>query len=308
MSVLSCKLNPEGQSVSEDGSCSESWTIRVDSEFDHPLLFVGALQFDGYLPYRGGAHWLHPYFRCAGLKVNRVGKSKYHWIASAEYKLLLSEQEEERVQQEQIPNPLDRPPRITKSFDRFERAISEDTNGNAILNAAGDPWLDPVMVPGSAAVWNVTVNSASSGGWMDYLAGKTNSDAFTIRGNSYPPGSLLFEPDGESELRFENGQGYFEISFRLLVDTVNLWKEKRVQNGLNEVVDGQKRKIKLPTKDEEGEELEYDDDLREPVSDPQLLDSNGKLLENPSTANAVSVEIDKHVRTTFGGVLPNLNA
>jgi len=310
VSVLTCKLRPEGQSVSEEGNATESWLVTVSSKWDHPVLFAGALQLDGYLPIKGGPHWLNPYLRSTGLKFSRMGRSLFHWIASCEYKTLLSEREEEEVERETEPNPLLRRPRVAKSYDRSEHAASKDKDGLGIVNAAGDPWLDPVLVTRSSAVWSVSYNVAASPSWMDTLAGKTNSDLFTIRGRTYAAGTLLFEPGNESELKQEQGVSFYEVSFSLLVDVVDEWKEKRIQNGLNEIVvvgdQAIKRKIKLPTHDEDGNALAYDDAAREPVSDPQLLDANGTLLIDPSPDTAVAADIDKHVRATFGGVLPSL--
>lgn len=311
MAVLSCKRCPDDQSVSED-TCSEGWIVRVDSKNDHPLLFVGALQADGLLPYRGASHPLNPFFRATGLKASRWnGNSLLQWHVTCDYKIAFSEKDEEASEREAVPNPLERRPKITKSYDRAEVPCYEDRYGNAIVNAAGDAYLDPVVRPRSSPVWNVSVNVAASPAWMDDLSDTVNADTVVVRGRSYPAGTLLFEAGDESELQEENGVQFYTVSFKLLVNMEG-WKEKRYENGLNEIVEVGgvkiKRKIKLPLRNEEGDVLEYDDEGRDFVSDPQMLDENGKLIENPSHENAVFAELEIYDESSFGSALPSLSS
>ncbi|WP_437228755.1 hypothetical protein SH661x_002322 [Planctomicrobium sp. SH661] len=311
MSVESCKRNPGDQSGGED-TCTEGWIVTVNNKNDHPLSFVGGLQASGALPYRGAGHPINPFFRATGLKYQRWnGNSLRQWHITCEYKMVFSEKDEDAAERESTPNPLERRPKVTKSYDRAEIPCFEDRDGNAILNAAGDAFLDPVVRPKSCPVWNVQINVAASPGWMDSLADKTNSDTFEIRGRSYPAGTLLFEPGDESDIQTENGVEFITVSFKLLVDMEG-WKDKRIENGLNEMVDiggGDKikRKIKLPLKDEEGNELEYDDALRDFVSDPQMLDEDGYLIENPTHTTAVFKETEIYEEESFSSALPDLS-
>ncbi|HWL09545.1 MAG TPA: hypothetical protein VNQ76_14140 [Planctomicrobium sp.] len=311
MAVISCKRCPNDQSGSED-TCTEGWIVTVDDKNDHPLAFVGALQSGSYLPYRGSGHPINPFFRATGLKYARWnGNSLLQWHITCDYKIAFSERDEDAAEREAVPNPLSRRPKVTKSYDRSEIPCFEDRDGNAILNAAGDAFLEPVVRPSSCPVWSVQINVAASPSWMDNLADKTNSDTFVIRGRSYPAGTLLFEPGDESDIQEENGVEFYTVGFKLLVNMEG-WKEKRYENGLNEMVDitggGKiKRKIKLPLKDEDGNALEYDDELRDYVSDPQMLDGDGKLIENPTHATAVFAEIEIYEEAAFGSSLPSLS-
>lgn len=281
MSVISVKRRWQERDA-DDEKTVLSWLITTDNPDDDPIAFVGALQASGDLPYRGSPHPLNPFLLSRGPKLKSYNGSPLHYICESEYKIPApTEREKESEQRQDNPNPINRDPVITRTFEKVDRAIHKDREGNAILNSAGDPFVEPVVKQKTFSVWNISVNLTEDPPWMDTLADKVNENQITIRGRSYEAGQALFEPGEVSDERTEAGQDYFRVSCRILID-LDGHKERRYDNGYRKK-QGDDR-IRITVEDDQGE-LTY-------PNDPVLLDGEGDVLANPTPENAVELEFE----------------
>lgn len=90
--------------------------------------------------------------------------------------------------QYQAKLPTDRRYRIRHSFERFQKALDSDIDGNPIRNSAGDPYDPPPQIEGYRLVVEVEKNlrSYDAAVLMRYL-GAVNSDNFL----DFEPGECL---------------------------------------------------------------------------------------------------------------------
>lgn len=291
MSVVSVKRRWQDNEA-DDEQTRLSWLVTCDNPEDDPIAFVGALQSSGDLPYRGSPHPYNPFLRSRGPKLKRYQGSPLHWICESEYKIFSNDRKEEESEQRQDhPNPIDRDPVITRTFEKVDRAIHKDRDGNAILNSAGDPFEEPVIAQETYPVWNISVNLEEDPAWMDELCDKVNQNAITIRGRNYPAGEALFEPGEVSDEKTEAGQDYFRVNCRILINRRG-WKERRYDNGYRKKQDGDL--VRITVEDEDGETT-Y-------PNDPVLLDGAGDVLANPTPENAVELEFETFEEGDFSQI------
>lgn len=304
MSVIRCSERFQERTANEEGG-TRAFLVITDNKLDEPLNFVGALQADGDLPTRGDGHPYNTYLKFTGVEsAEPFGDGALMWLIRCPYKLPVTQTEAEKaaIERAETPSPVDRRVKITRSFDKVDRPLWKDRNEEAILNSASDPFLEPVVVGRSMSVINISCNLLEDPAWLDDLADKINADTVTVRGRTYEPGTLMFEPGDCSDEVTETDTPYYQVSFRLLVDKRG-WKERRYQNGLNEITaDGVKRRIRIPYKDEAGDPIPYDDERRQDTADVQLLDDNGRFLEDAEPSTAVEKEFEVYEEAPFSGL------
>jgi hypothetical protein len=120
------------------------------------------------------------------------------------------------------PNPFMRPSSLTITWDEQTEAYFKDSNGDKVINSAGQrPEEFPVRVKGQM-ILQITKNlSIFAGAAIDALKFTTNSDVVTIEGSDYPVDSLLFKP-ATLQKTVEQVGGikyvYYAATFRLATD------------------------------------------------------------------------------------------
>ena len=172
-------------------------------------------------------------------------------------------------------NPLADPAIITWNTEQFQKSFIEDTNGNAVLNSAGDPFDPPHII--DDARWAVSVRKNVSGVPPAILSYREaiNSNAFTIQ--SIPVGIRRAKISsihiGEVQYRNSNPFLVFSYILQLKDSTEDDWRPRLLDQGLYEI-DGVDRKPIL-------------DKDKEPVTTPKQLDGAGAAVADPTILTAV---------------------
>jgi hypothetical protein len=164
-------------------------------------------------------------------------------------------------------NPLAEPADISWSFAQFTRPVDIDCDSVAILNAASDPYSEPIETDDSRPVLKVTRNEA---GFDPALANAyrdaTNSDSFM----GFSPGCCKVSNISATRTKFANpelGDFYYVTSYEIHFNPDG-FDRKILNAGLRELVEVDGEIVKKPILI-----------AGQPVSEPHLLDENGKALE-----------------------------
>lgn len=164
----------------------------------------------------------------------------------------------------EMAEALDRKIRIQFSFNKFERIVWIDEDGNPIRNSAGDPFGDPVTRDDSRPIIVVTRNEDVN----DFdvtLAGQYQDVVNDDTWNTFPARTVKCTEIRTSEERKDPSTNlyYYEVTyvFEVKWDT---WTRKILDQGFA-YLDGGVRKPFL-------------DADQQPISDPRLLDGLGAEL------------------------------
>lgn len=279
MSVTTVKEEWRQRNASGGGALKQkvvrSWLIYTNDKTDGPGdVYLGAA---ASLPAQFESHPELPQATAREISIQNLEETPLVWRATVTYSSEPITKEEE--DEHEISDPLSRPPKISIDRENFEVAVTEDRDGKAILNSAGDPFLDPIIWPSTRKKFNVTFNSATIPAWHDALEGMVNDgDVTIVKGGTatvYAANSLLFIPGNISDLKDEDGTTYMEISFALLHNRRG-WTVRLLDAGLYQVVDDVRTRI----------QVENDSQELVDVSEPVPLDGAGAVLANPTPATA----------------------
>lgn len=260
MSVVSVKENPNartGRNTRGVRTYTRSFTVIVNSQSDGPYTAGSAAG----LPLIGSVHNDDPGAWCVDLDVKQVGGwTTYEVTATYDSTIELNE------------NPLFKPADIEWDGENFDEALVFDRDGNAVLNSAGDPFLD-AMRERTRRVVTVTKNIAAVPTWIITAEDAVNSAAFLLDGFTIPAGKARLGAPRLARWQTLNSVRFREMTMRFILNKDG-WAYQpldagfRYRNGANELV-----------------RITSDDGTD--VSHPVCLDGSGAVLSNPTPATAV---------------------
>lgn len=275
----------------DDNSDTRSWIISTDDKhINKPQIEEHAFS-GGYLPRPMiDRHPDNPWMLCRSLEIRQQDdKGALIWRATARYDTKpLSKEEEEK---QQIPDPTQRSAVYSGGFERDQRARTKNVDGKAIVNAAGDPFIEPVLVPFSRLRIRGRMNVAPDAvpDWFYDLIDKTNEDPFERGGREFEEQTLLFIPGEITDPQIENEVEFVTIHWELEYRAEG-WKERRVQNGFNQLVYNPDTGV---------------NDLHVPIeidgarpTEPQLLSDTGRALTKDEIAAGTYFEIEEQTIET----------
>jgi hypothetical protein len=154
--------------------------------------------------------------------------------------------------------------RIQFSFNKFERVVWVDQDGNAIRNSAGDPFAEPVTIDDSRPVIVVTRNEDVNA-FNVTLAGEYQDTVNQAVWNGFPSRTVKCTEIRTSEERKDptTALWYYEVNYVFEVKW-ETWSRFILDQGFA-YLDGSTREPFL-------------DSDKQPVSDPKLLDGTGAEL------------------------------
>ncbi|MBN2024087.1 MAG: hypothetical protein JW809_14990 [Pirellulales bacterium] len=192
-----------------------------------------------------------------------------------------------------MENPLVRPPRIEWDAETFLEPYERDANGKAVLNAAGDPFRAPLEREASRLILRFTRNEATfSPIEQAALANKCNADTFMGAG---PGCAKLSAP--KAVWKYENDVGYWEKSYEIKFDSKG-WNEHPANMGCRHYAyrvaepGGMPQKVKVLAEDENGVVS----------TEPVHLRADGWPLEQSEieAGNIVYLDYQPYERIPFG--------
>jgi len=300
MAVIKIGLRP-GQELEyqrpRDSTSSLTWLAVTNNNLDTSAqvyqhgLDIGLLP----LPYISP----HPFLTghlCRSVRVRQDTGAPRSWTIEASYSSAPVEDGEAEE------NPLNRPAKIQWRSNQYRQAISEDIDGRALLNSAGD-WFDPpVEVDRSRWTATISKNVATVPTYILDYADAINNNSFSISGIPVEQYTAKIQDISISELKIEKEYLYYEFSYTLEFRREK-WQPFKVLD------QGMRRKVTKTVNNESVTHLEHIMDLSKPprpVTSPVLLDLQGDKLNNPGPNTARFRQFSVYYARSFS-VLPGIN-
>lgn len=280
-----------------ESSATRRWRVRTDSKLTSWEEIQSYGIANNYLPARFAPHPDNGYLTARVIKSENQDDSPFHWIVTVEYSSKpLKEQEREK----ENPDPLDRRAKITWSTTVYQQRVTEDINGDAVVNSEGDYFPDPPEK--DASHWTATVvkNVSAVPAWiLDYNDCPINDDEFDIGGVTVQAGCARLYEIRISDLQEENGIEYYQLSF-----TLEFRKEGWTQRYLNQG-------FRIQGTDDDGNEILehamiWNDEERqyEKATAPVMIDKTMHVvIQRPTPSNVDFMEYDIYEEVDFS-VLP----
>lgn len=216
----------------------------------------------------------------------RHGNTK-GWQARVHYKT------EPAVQLDQYP--WDRPAEISVETEIIQVPTFKRADGTAILNTAGG-LIYGVTRPIVRLIFQVEKNVQSIPSWvLAYSDLAVNNDEITVKGLTLPAGKVQLQKVRAPVTQYATVNGvtvpYEVLNFALAYDPRG-WETKAYNRG-------------LMCKKDDGTIDYCVTDAKEPVTEPQFLDADGKQIPLPvSPASIIEVDASNITPLPFNGTLP----
>ena len=134
------------------------------------------------------------------------------------------------------PIPTTRPNDYSVATSTYPMAVWRDIDNNAVVNAAGDPFMPPLEIQRAEATITVGLNSlnAPSGAWLGSV-GCLNSNTMVIGAYLANPGQAKLNSIS-AQFLYENGINYWR--WTLVWGYRTTWAAELLNQGLREKRDG----------------------------------------------------------------------
>ena len=242
------------------------------------------------LPTIGSQHPDDSNAYCRSLRVDNTDFWK-GWTVTATYS-------DERTLSE--TDPSNDEIKVSWAAESYEEVILYDVVTNeAILNTANDPFSEPPTREATHLVATISANVTSVPTWILSYQDAINSDAITIGGLSIGIGKAKMQnlSIGQSQLR--NGVVFYPLSFQIKIKNDG-WKFEPLSTGFSQL-------IPLYAEGFEGVVFEEKVDCvnkadQKPVSEPALLDADGKQIHSDDPADGHFMEFDIYPSLAFSSL------
>lgn len=196
--------------------------------------------------------------------------------------------------EQQVKNPLDRPPVWKFNYQLGKEPTYEDLDNEAIINSAYMAYESVIEFDKGVQVLTVQKNydpASWDGELLFTLNNSINSSAFHLPGDLGDLPTYSCKIQGiTGDLKEENGQSYYDLTFNIAVDRDLYFPQKILSCGFAELI--------IPG-DPSGGVQQLRDGHGQPVTKPQLLDGNGR-----KTNTAVYDEYNIYHILDWTGIVP----
>lgn len=280
MGITRCAEHWDGRSGTFENVTSNrvrrKWLVVTDDKYLDPLevadYFKNTLNIQWQTPHPSNGS-----FTARSLEVDSRSDTPYAYDVVVTYS---TEPFRSDVDQQNILNPLNRPPRITWDSETVQQFTTKDKNGKPMLNSAGDP-LEPIEKDDIRWIISITKNFASLPSWVLNYVNVTNSSAVTISGLTLPARTVKTQRLRISDLLTENGFDYYEVTIELAYKP-DTWDVDRLDEGFNVITgDGD-----IPASEKKRIRIEDDAGEFQETTEAVPLDGDGGVLANPTPDNA----------------------
>lgn len=243
----------EGQNDNGNRSYSRQFLIQVDNENDNVFTVTSSTA----LPLVGHQYPGDPQALCK--KVRAQCKTALSWTYTAEYDTVKDDVD---LNMESGAKPWDASPIITWSSEIYQEAIYKDKDDKAIVNSAGDYFVDPAPTrDASHLIAQIKQKVQYVPSWVFSYQNAVNSGPITIDGLSVGAGLAKVQRISVGETKTNGFFNYREVTLEIHLHKDG-WKLEPLDAGFRKLVDGKPVKV-------------------EGATQPVLLDLNGDVLENP---------------------------
>lgn len=200
---------------------------------------------------------------CKEISIDQEHERNPHiWIATVSYGELQEDQDNTSEDPFVQDNPLDRDTVWRVEWDVVQEIVSEDRNGEQIVNSAGQPFDEALLEDRHLAVMVGRKNYETEEEIRDIgteYDRAVNSAVF--RGEAVR--TVKFDGVGCSDPQWENGIRFYEATFRFSVKA-ETWDRKVLDRGFSYLDAGKLKNIR--------------DDDGQLITEPALLDGSGGKL------------------------------
>ena len=182
------------------------------------------------------------------------------------------------------------------SFDSeiYQELVSIDNDGKAILNSAGDPFIDPPPTRDAGLlIASVQTNQSGIPSWFLAYQNATNSVPFNIEGLSVATGQGKATRFRAGARQKRGSSTFYPINFEVHLKKEG-WKLEPLDQGFRER-NANGEMVRIRSKGD-----------REFVTSPVALDGAGKRLDNPTPQNAKYGDFTVQNELAFS-VLPGIS-
>ena len=235
----------------------------------------GAVGSHGSLPVIGNTHPDDGNAYCSSIRVENAWPWR-GWTVTCSYT------------NQRILHPTDpEQDEILISFQSeiYQEVILTDINGKAIVNSAGDFFVDAPTRDAARLIASIKVNLTSVPAWILSYQNAINDASITIGGLTVGQYKAKMQNIQVSERKYRGATAYYELSFDIHINKDG-WIYRPVDNGLrclaevpNESTsDSDDTIVVLKNIVNPGDKQE--------ITVPALLNLNGRVIEDPSPATA----------------------
>lgn len=282
MAVTRCAEDWKGRDGTfqnvQNNRVTRTWKVITDDKTDNYFTI------SSYFAATEGIVYLTPHpdngaYTARDLSADQQDESPFFWIVTVTYS---TEPLKADDQDQQAPNPLDRPVRITWDSENAQEFTTKDKDGKAMLNSAGDP-LEPVEKDDIRWIIALTKNFDELPSWILTTVNKVNDAAITISGLELPERTVKVQRLHIGERQVENDVPFYEVTIELAYKE-DTWDVKRLDEGFN-VTSGDGR---VPATEKKKIQIETDESgVFADATEAIPLDGAGAVLSGATPDNAV---------------------
>lgn len=257
----------QGQGGGYDGGVwtyTRVWLVKVDDKTDRE----GTVATASGLPAYGEAH---PSPISAPAYCNKIDYSRWDSKTPLAWKVTATYSSE----RSHSSNPDNDEVLVSLDSEIYQEPVYQDTSGNAILNSAGDYFLDPIPTRDSAhIIFKIQANVTSVPAWVLTYQNAVNNAEITIEGLTVPIRTAKIQRLTIGTREKRGVTTFYPLSFDVHVKEQG-WRLEPLDAGFR-YRDGSSKLRQILN---EG-------DNTEPTS-PVPLNGSGAVLTNPTPATAV---------------------
>lgn len=269
----------DGRTSSFDGGIwtrSRSWLVKTSVKTDREDVVSTATGLPAYAE----AHPADSTCYATTISYSQLPETPLAWTVTAGY----------TSERELNENPASDEVLVSWSSEIYQEAIFEDYTGDAILNSAGDYFIDPSPTREAAhLIAKIKANVTSVPAWVLTYQNAVNDSSITIGGLSIGAGLAKMQRLEIGERQLRDGVTFYPLSFEIHIHSDG-WRLKPLDAGFRELVSGEAVQITV-----DGDE----------VTTPVPLNGSGVALNpaTPSTAVFLDFQIYNEVdMTTLPGI------
>ena len=274
MSVASASEIHTGRAGSDESktvSATRAFRVITTSASDDQETVLAAV------PQRGAAHPSNPWLYVKSRRATNESFSKKVWNVTVEYESGTGEN----------VNPLYETPIITWNTDTVTEMVTKDKDDHAILNSAGDYFLEGIAE--DVAYWTANISKKLSAvpTWLLTYRNAVNSDAFTIDGLSVAAYQAKMAGMRIGWWEQKNDTWYRQLDLTIRFSTT--WVRSVLDQGLYQIVSSDH----VPCKDDQGAKAIV----------PMLLNGSGVQIAAPTPSTAAYMTFHTRPEQPFQTIL-----
>ena len=263
---------------------TRGWLVQTDDKTDRESVVSTATGLPAYGE-------LHPspisdaaYCNQIAYTMTDRGDTPTAWTVTASYTSARSLDETDPTSDEVL---------VAWQSEIYQEPVFQDVNSQAILNSAGDYFIDPSPTRDTAdLIATIQANVTSVPTWVLTYQNRVNNGSITIGGLAIAQGVAKLQRLTIGNREKRNSTTFYPLTFEIHLKEAG-WRFKPLDAGFREIGYGGLVQI---INDGDGEE----------VTTPVLLDGNGAVLANPSPSTAVFANYQVYEEKDFT-VLPGVS-